>query len=163
MALFPIIDSPCPLSQLELSGIAGHCGRCGKTVHALDGMDDAGRSAFMRQAKGPICVSYRLPIGVGAALALSMAAPAFAHDTATGSPLHQAIAGPAHIASPASKTPAARPVDTGPKASEPVYVTAGGVHMPAVSQWTEDTSVPELPTATDDSLAIPLRDPPSRR
>jgi len=164
MALFPIIDSPCPLSQLELSGIAGHCGRCGKMVHALDGMDDADRSALMRQAKRPTCVSYRLPIAVGAALALSLAAPVLAHDASAESPRHQAIAVPAHGDSPVSKTPAVAPADTQPKPPEPMYViTAGGVHVPAASKWTEDRSLPELPTATDDSLAIPLRDPVSRR
>jgi hypothetical protein len=160
---FPIIDSPCPLSQLELSGIAGHCGRCGKTVHALDGMDDADRSAFMRQAKGPICVSYRLPIAVAAALALSLAAPVLAHDASADSTVHQAIAAPARVASPVAKTPMVASTDTQPKPPEPVYVLAGGVHIPAASQSTEDRSLPELPTATDDSLAIPLHDPVSRR
>jgi hypothetical protein len=44
-----------------------------------------------------------------------------------------------------------------------MYITAGGVHVPTATQWTEDRSLPELPTATDDSLAIPLHDPVSRR
>ena len=152
MARFPIIDSPCPLSQLELAGIAGHCGRCGKTVHCLDGMDDAGRAAFMSQAKGPVCVSYRMPLAVGAALALSLAAPVLAHDASADAPLHQAIAAPARVESPVSKTSVVAPVDTQPKQLDMV-ITAGGVHLPAASQWTETEdygSLPgELPTATD--------------
>ena len=85
MALFPKIDQPCPLGSDELKRINGHCGRCNKTVHSLDGMTDEQRLAFVRNVKGPLCVSYSIPerrhaAGFGAALALSIAAPAFAGD-----------------------------------------------------------------------------------
>src|SRR5688572_11345871 len=88
MARFPKIDQPCPLDSETQRRIQGDCGRCGKTVHCLDGKSDAERTEFMRRASGPVCVSYRL--GIGAALALSLAGPVVAADgaeTATNSPL----------------------------------------------------------------------------
>jgi len=132
MARFPIIDSPCPLPQDELAGIAGHCGRCGKTVHSLDGMDDAERSAFMSKARGPICVSYRLPMRIGAAaLALALAAPVFGQDSPP-------------------------PCEAQPRAAtQDIVITGGTVREPSDAQWSEDLSVPELPTAPDDSPARP--------
>ena len=152
MARFPKIDSPCPLGQDELARIDGHCGRCNKTVHSLDDMDDAGRAAFMRQAKGPICVSYRLPLGLSAALALSMAAPVFAQDAKPSAPsIRQAVSTPANLQSPIPLAdPVATKAKTKPKVLEPMIVTGGGVRLPSAAQWTEDLSVPELPTATDD-------------
>jgi len=162
MARFPIIDSPCPLSQSELAGIAGHCGRCSKTVHSLDGMDDAGRAALMRQAKGPVCVSYRLPIGASAALALSLVAPVMAHDAPSVAPVRQAVTAPVHVSSPVSNAAVAPASNDKPKEPD-IIVLAGGVHVPSATRWTEDLSLPELPTASDDSLAGPAHHPDSRR
>jgi hypothetical protein len=138
MARFPIIDDHCPLGQGELAGIAGHCERCGKTVHSLDGMDDAGRSAFMSQARGPICVLYRLPFRIGAALALSLTAPVFAQD-------------PGRVDSPAPC--AAQAASAVVQQEQEIVVTGGTVREPSNAQWTEDMSLPELPTAPDDSAA----------
>jgi hypothetical protein len=141
MARFPIIDDPCPLGQDELAGIAGHCGTCGKTVHSLDGMDDGERSAFMSQAKGAICVSYRLPMRIGAALALALAAPVFGQDSSpAGSSVEQTVA-PCEIQDGRKAT------------SQDIVVTGGTVREPANAQWVEDLSLPELPTAPDDSPA----------
>jgi hypothetical protein len=141
MARFPIIDDPCPLSQDELAGIAGHCGSCGKTVHSLDGMDDAERSAFMSQAKGAICVLYRLPMRIGAALAISLAAPAFGQGSPpAGSSVEQTVA--------PCETQAAPEVRRAPE-----DIMVGSVREPSNAQWTEDMSLPELPTAPDDSPA----------
>jgi hypothetical protein len=130
MARFPIIDSPCPLGQDEIAGIAGHCRHCGETVHSLDGIDDAERSAFMSRAKGSICVSYRLPMRIGAALALALAAPVFGQDS-----------------------PAAAPCEKAPAVEQQEIVVMGSVREPANAEWTEDMSLPELPTAPDDSPA----------
>jgi hypothetical protein len=41
--------------------------------------------------------------------------------------------------------------DPPPEADEYIVVTGGSVREPANAQWTEDMSLPELPTATDDS------------
>ena len=132
MARFPIIERPCPLGQKERAGISGHCGVCGKTVHSLDGMDDAGRSALLSQAKGAICVIYRLPLKI--ALALSLAGPAFAQDSPPPPPCE--VAG-----GPAAEQPE----------KEEIVVTGGTVRDPADAQWTEDLTLPELPTAPDDT------------
>lgn len=153
MACFPKIDSPCLLRQDELAKIGGHCGRCHRTVHALDDMDDAGRLAFMRQARGPICVSYRLPIGLGAAMALSLAAPAFAQDaTPNGTSIRQAVA-PARAQSPLPPPAPGTLADAKAKAPEMLMVIGGGVRDPSAARWTEDLSVPEIPTAVDDSAS----------
>jgi hypothetical protein len=142
MARFPIIDDPCPLGQDELAAIAGHCGACGKTVHSLDGMDDAERSAFMSQAKGAICVSYRLPMRIGAALALVLAAPVFGQDSPpAGSSVEQTVA--------PCETQAAPEV----RRRAPEDIVVGSVRERSNAQWTEDMSLPELPTAPDDSAA----------
>jgi hypothetical protein len=74
MARVPLIDSPCPLSQAEQLRINGHCGRCHKTVHALDGLDDDQRRALLAAAKGPLCVSWRTTVRRGPALGAAMAA-----------------------------------------------------------------------------------------
>jgi hypothetical protein len=59
---------------------------------------------------------------IGAALALSLAVPAFGQDSP-------------------------------PEPDEYIVVTGGSVREPADAQWTEDLSLPELPTATDNSTA----------
>jgi hypothetical protein len=141
MARFPIIDSPCPLGQDELASIAGDCGVCGKTVHSLDGMDDAQRSAFLSQAKGAICVLYRLPMRIGAALALTLAAPAFGQDAPPPGSSMQQSAAPCELEAASKAEP------------EDIVVTGGIVRDPANAQWTEDLSLPELPAAPDDSHA----------
>jgi hypothetical protein len=126
MARFPIIDGPCPLPPEELAAIAGDCGHCGKTVHSLDGMDDAERSAWMSKASGKVCVSYRLPLRIAAALALSVASPVFGQDSQP-------------------------PCDTEPRRTATEIVVFGGtVREAASARWTEDLSLPELPTAPDD-------------
>ena len=140
MARFPIIDNPCPLGPDELANIAGHCGVCGKTVHSLDGMDDAQRSAFMSQTKGAICVLYRLPMRIGAALALTLAAPAFAQD-----------AKPAESSMQQSVPPCETQAEPERAKGEDVIVTGGTVRDPANARWTEDLTLPELPTAPDES------------
>lgn len=133
MARFPKIDRPCPLTPAEQRRIDGHCSRCGCTVHSLDGMDDAARSARLRAASGPMCVSYRLAAGLGAALALSIAGPA--------------AAGPVE----ADET-----VDAAPPATDAVklsvdpgfleYIFVGGVDRPEDATWIDDGTLPDLPT-----------------
>lgn len=160
MSRFPKIDSPCPLSKQEQASLDGHCGRCGKTVHCLDGMGDAGRQDFLRKAKGPVCVSYRLPVALSATLALTVAIPALAADAsppkdrcpvpaeanATASALPPDATGDRLQLAPAQASAASKSVDH-------VVVLVGGVHDPADAQWVEDTSLPELPTAVDDTNA----------
>jgi len=138
MACYPKIDQPCPLGIDERRRIDGWCSRCSKAVHSLDGMDDAGRMAFMRNAKGPLCVTYRVAtrgavLGLGAALAL--AAPVGkAQDTATASMSH------ADAATVAPPTPGDAPdgkLDS---------ITVGGVSDPASVEFIDASdALPELP------------------
>lgn len=158
MARFPKIDQPCPLDADAQRNIQDHCGRCGKTVHCLDGKSDAERSEFMRQARGPVCVSYRLKAGFGAALALSLAGPVAAAGQAEAA----TVLTPQQAAAPAAANPLnlpAGPASTlqsplpGEESSELIeLVMVGGISNPDEAEWVEDdTSLPELPMRTEPS------------
>ena len=84
MACFPKIDRPCPLAVDEQRRIAGYCGQCRKHVHSLDALDAPARLALLKHATAPICVSYRVPARIGAALILTMAGATFAADKSAG-------------------------------------------------------------------------------
>jgi hypothetical protein len=145
MARFPKIDSPCPLSLEAQARIEGHCGRCDKTVHALDDMDDAARTALLRNANGPVCVSYRLKAGLGAALALSMSSPLLAQDRAADPvPLPQTRSTGAE---PSEQTSVAPPPALVDKLDRIVFT--GGVRDPAEAEWVDEDDVPELPMVRD--------------
>lgn len=139
MACYPKIDQPCPLGIDERRRIDGWCGRCSKSVHSLDGMDDAGRMAFMRNAKGPLCVTYRVAprgaaLGLGAALAL--AAPVGKAQDADAASLSRAAA--ATIAPSSSG-------DTSNQKLDFITIT-GGVSDPAVVEFIDASdALPELP------------------
>lgn len=144
MARYPRIDQPCPLDAAARQRIDGHCGQCGKTVHCLDGSSDAERTALLRQASGPICVSYRLAMGT--ALALAIAGPAAA------SPVDAATA-----AAAPSQTTALTPPNTASQAQTPIapenllepdmqLVFVGGISRPGDAEWVDDDhDLPELP------------------
>jgi len=138
MACYPKIDQPCPLGIDERRRIDGWCGRCSKSVHSLDGMDDAGRMAFMRNAKGPLCVSYRVAtrgaaLGLGAALAL--AAPVGKAQDADAASLSRADA------TTVAPSPASDPSD-----GKLDSITVGGVSDPASVEFIDASdALPELP------------------
>jgi hypothetical protein len=106
-------------------------------------MGDAERSAFMSQAKGAICVVYRLPMRIGAALALTLSAPAFGQDAPPADASMQQAAAPCEIQAEREAAP------------DCIVVTGGTVREPANVQWTEDVNLPELPTAPDDGASHP--------
>jgi hypothetical protein len=153
MARYPKIDQPCPLDIEAQKRIQGDCSRCGKTVHCLDDKSDAERVEFMRKASGPVCVSYRLTAGIGAALALSMAGPVMAADqTATGAPaaLIADQAGQPQSLNPASSMLQApqSPVPSNEANSlEPLeLIFVGGISKPDEVEWADtDSDLPELP------------------
>lgn len=142
MARYPRIDQPCPLDPQARQRIDGDCGLCGKTVHCLDGRSDAERAALLRQAGGPICVSYR--IALGTALALSIAAPAAAGQT-------EANAQAAPLSAPATASQAQTPVAPAALADSGLdLVFVGGVSRPGDAEWIDDdASLPELPMRRD--------------
>lgn len=168
MACFPKIDQPCPLGIDEQRRLDGWCARCEKTVHALDGMSDEERRSLLRDAKGPVCVSYRMPVmrplgaGFGAALAMTMSASALAIDVlprrAQPDPLQSHTGNPSTILSESKASgpecdeveAAAReefqPIDT-------ITIT-GGVRSPDAADWIDDSDLPDLPMLNE-SVSAP--------
>lgn len=151
MARYPKIDQPCPLDIDAQKRIQGDCSRCGKTVHCLDDKSDAERAEFMRKANGPVCVSYRLTAGIGAALALSLAGPVMAADQASaGSPatLMANQTGQLQGLNPAATPPAPQsPVPTNEaSALDDEVLFLGGISKPGEVEWADtESDLPELP------------------
>jgi hypothetical protein len=149
MALFPKIDQACPLGIDAQKRINGYCGHCSKHVQALDGMNDAERGAFLRNATGPVCVSYRVPLrrgmsaGLGAALVLSLAGPVRAADAPVPAPTEaRGLHATKDIAPAVPQVSVAEP----PK---PEVMLTGGVSNPADAQMVEEDDVPELPIVSE--------------
>lgn len=157
MAQVPKIDSPCPLGIAEQLRLDGHCGRCGKHVHALDAMDDAERRALLRTAAGPICVSYRSArpgavrrgAGFGIAIAATLVSGgAFATDPPSLlPPVASEQASPVTAAAPLVPSEQA-----GGEDEDERIVFVGGVSDPQDAQWSDDSDLPELPMRQADQL-----------
>ena len=142
MACYPKIDQPCPLGIDERRRIDGWCNRCSKSVHSLDGMDDAERMAFMRNAKGPLCVTYRVAtrgaaLGLGAALAL--AAPVGKAQDTDASSMSRADA------------PTVAPSSLGDASDGKLdSITVGGVSDPATVEFIDASdALPDLPVVLE--------------
>lgn len=134
MAKFPRIENACPLPAEQQRCIAGFCGQCGKAVQRLDDMDDGQRAAWMSQATGSVCVSYRLPrqaIAGLAVAALFAAAPSIAGEPDAVTK-HEA---PIEDAADAS-------TDTSPLT---MLIMVGGIAEPDAAEWIDDTRLPDLP------------------
>lgn len=169
MACFPKIDQPCPLGIDEQRRLDGWCARCEKTVHALDGMSEEQRRLLLRRAKGPICVSYRVPAmrplgaGFGAALAVTMSASALAIDVMptgarsdpaqshAGNPntilTGSGVSGPECDEAGAVANEEFQPIDT-------VTIT-GGVLSPDSAEWVDDSDLPDLPMLNAQASSAP--------
>lgn len=147
MAKVPRIDKPCPLSMAEQLGINGHCARCDKHVHALDGLDDAARMNLLASAKGPLCVSYRRSVPTAMVLGATLAAALSARTAKAGEDCDKA-------------PPPMQSVEAGSNAPlidlNKAYASAedkdcvdiiivGGVTSPADAEWIDDSDLPELP------------------
>lgn len=161
MPCVPRIDQPCPLSREARRSLDVYCGHCSKTVHSLDGMDEAQRRALLRSAGGPICVSYRVSAGLGAAaLALTLAVtpvqagtpvtPSAGQGVLQPSPRTQPLPGTVSTASgllsPASSAPqqASEPPEC--EEEELLEIIVGGISRPDDAEWLEQESdLPELP------------------
>lgn len=161
MACFPKIDQPCPLGIDEQRRIAGYCSSCSKAVHSLDGMSDAERIAFVRGAKGPLCVSYRTvgrgaALGLGAALALSVPA-ARAQDTLPSAPLVQPSPTPPLTGIYGNPSSASQEhVDLSDGKLETITLALGGVSDPAAVEFVEASdALPELPLVREADPAAP--------
>ena len=163
MALFPKIDQPCPLDAEEFARIDGHCGRCNRVVHALDDMSDAQRAALLRESRGPLCVSYRVParhhasrIGVGAAIALSVASPAFADIVRSGideANVQRSIEPKTPLLGPSAHGATCQDSSPSPDENklEQITITGGGVRRPQDAEWIDDSALPDLPMVPVDA------------
>lgn len=84
MAIFPKIQSPCPVRASIGAYMDGEdCRLCKRQVHDMTGWSDDHRRAFLRECGGEVCISYRLPAAVAALAAFAAAAApttAAAHD-----------------------------------------------------------------------------------
>jgi hypothetical protein len=151
MPCLPKIDQPCPLDRTEQARLSGFCGRCEKTVHVLDDLGSDQRRALLRRAAGPICVSYRVSAGLGAALALTLAAtPAQASASPAGLPAapHAAAALPGTASgTPAGpQTPVVATEPAPPTCEDLEMIMVGGISRPDEAEWLEQESdLPELP------------------
>lgn len=133
MAKFPRIESACPLPAEQQRCIGGFCGLCGKSVQRLDDMDDGQRVAWMSQATGPVCVSYRLPRQ--AITGLAIAALLAAAPSIAGEPDGTKLEVP--IEEVAGESPGTSPLT--------MLVMVGGIAEPGAAEWIDDTGLPDLP------------------
>ncbi len=63
--MFPKIDSPCPLSSLQLPKSGNfNCSACKREVHDLTQMSDVERQDFLNACEGKVCVSYKVKTGI---------------------------------------------------------------------------------------------------
>ena len=84
----------------------------------------------MQQANAPICVSYRVPARIGAALMLTMAGMAFASDELSALQPLEVV-----------QSSAVTPKDE----EEPEIMMLGGVSDPQAVEWIETDDPSELP------------------
>jgi hypothetical protein len=153
MPCLPKIDQPCPLGISERRRLAGFCTHCETRVHSLDAMSDRDRRAFLQRATGPVCVSYRLPAGLGAVLALSLAGPAMANEPAatafelSNGPTQSILAGK-NATAPTSAVSTLAAEDEPPECDDSLehIEFLGGISKPGEAEWIDlDASLPELP------------------
>jgi hypothetical protein len=121
MAVYPLIDSPCPWKGRLNEIMKGDtCTLCHRQVHDLTSMSGAQRRAFLKSCGGEVCVSYRVAAGTAIALGALAAAA---------------------VASP--------PAAAQPDPTEPVvWIIVGGIKDGAKAVLVEDESdktIPELP------------------
>jgi hypothetical protein len=125
VAIFPKIQSPCPYKG-DLTAIMDGdiCRLCKRQVVELDALSDAERVALLANCTGEVCVSYRVPLHIAAAAALSV--------TAIVAPM----------------TAAAQEYD-----GVEIIVTAGGITDPSAVEFISDEgeTAAELPVIYEDT------------
>ena len=153
----PMIDRPCPLDPESQLRVGDFCSRCAHPVHQLDAMDPAERER-LRRSSSPICVSYRLAIGMSAALALSMnPAQAIPKDEVLPQlPSHQqperSLLDSAIDAVHAPMSPVSEPAEEVECEETLEFIIVGGVSDPSTAEWIEqDRSLPALPVRRVDA------------
>lgn len=143
MAVYPLIENPCPykgkLSEIMDGDV---CRLCSREVHDLTGMSSANRKAFLKGCRGEVCVSYSVTAVTAASLGLLAAS---------------ALAAPPAVA------------QTDPTA-QVVWVIVGGLKSGAEAVLVadgDDNEIPDLPIiyepAPQDTAAPIVSDRPKRQ
>lgn len=160
MALFPKIDSPCPLRWKEMpSAERNFCTLCQRKVHNLDRMTAAQRRDFLASCSGEVCVAYTVPrrrsalpsaAGLGLAAALSLSPALAAESPAAMSP----VQGSTQALIPAAPK---ADCDTAEEPKEVVGYTEsmGSIRNPQAAQLVLeplDSDQPELPVVAADAF-----------
>jgi hypothetical protein len=143
MAIFPRIQSPCPVQGNLAAFMDGDmCRLCKRQVFDLSAMDDSGRVAFFANCKtDAVCVSYKIPARLAAA-ALAASVVALPAAAAPG-PNDEIV-----VTAPDIET-----VDD-------IVVLAGGIKDPKNVEFVEDkadAALPELPVTVEPAPAQPAR------
>lgn len=135
MAIFPVVQNPCPYKSRLSEVMEGDmCRMCKRQVIDLSAMTDAGRMAFMRGCAQEVCVSYRLPVRpaiAAAALAASLLALPAAASTGT---------------------PSEVPADSAAFDYSDMDIIVGGIRdvkTVAYVEVPEDAAIPELPVIVE--------------
>jgi predicted Fe-S protein YdhL (DUF1289 family) len=134
MAIFPVVQSPCPYKR-NLSAVmdGDFCRMCKRTVTDLTAMNDDQKIDFFKACSGEVCVSYRLPIKP----ALTAAALAVA-----GIPMMAA-----------AQTADTDAVAAESAADDEMMIIVGGIRDTKNVDFVDDKADPsqlELPTVYDD-------------
>ena len=173
MALFPKIDSQCPLDIEEQRRLDGYCHRCHKHVHALDGMGEGERRTLLANAPGPLCVSYRRGTSRAASLvavAITLVA-GVAHAgeecaEMTAPPFLEAIRQSTEV-TPLEARAIAVPEEgeTTEQLEQLEFIVVGGITSPRDAEWVDDSHLPELPMRAEEPSVLAAVDanvPPTR-
>lgn len=155
MARVPRIDSPCPLSRAEQLRIDGRCGRCNKHVHALDGLDERQRRALFAAARGPLCVSYRVPAYRTPAMAVAMAAMITAGAAVAGQDCDEVAPALQSVQSTAQAQVINLQDEAASERLDTIVMT-GGVTSPEDADWVDDGSLADLPTVVETESGVPV-------
>lgn len=128
MAVYPLIESPCPYKgRLNEIMDGDNCRLCQRQVHDLTTMSGPDRRAFLKACPGEVCVSYRVAATTVAALG--------------------ALAAAAAVAPPAV-------AQTDPT-EQVMYVIVGGMKKGEEAEFIEDDTdeaVPDLPVVFEPDM-----------
>ncbi|MEO0425721.1 MAG: hypothetical protein AAF184_25550 [Pseudomonadota bacterium] len=154
MAIFPVIESPCPLKSRLRSHLDSNdvCRLCHRQVVDLTPMSDDERRAFVSGCEGPTCVRYSLPLKE--ALVASLASAALSGVPAAAQEFSPGPAAP----DPLGALVQAEDVIDCDDWEDIVVISAGGIntspdHAVEYVDTAEDLEIPELPVTFEDSAS----------
>ena len=144
MALFPKVQSPCPLKADFKACMEGDiCRMCKRQVFDLSAMSDADRVSFMQDCEEEVCVSYTLTIRRTVAAAMLGAAIASVPAAA------QEVAGTETLSEPVEDVLCLDGVET----FDYDVIIVGGIKDTKGVEYIDteaDLDIPELPVTYED-------------